>query len=253
MIDNFRYFESALRRDEDQPVFIEGRTDCVHLEDITTRAFSRLFRFVGTQPYVYNDCADMDHLLDAILAADYLGLKNFAQHEVHIVERLRLLLLEDRRRLTAAHLELVATHNAFKNTRVWRTFAKAGVKPFLQESMLELEYTSEKGKKHGRDTTFPGRAPYGEGYFPEVWKSILEHCRDLRRSNKDYAADVMEQLSKTLKRGREDIFGGHDSHTYCEEGHMPALSYSDPLRKEHVAGAHCIDLGSDDVFKGFII
>lgn len=243
LIDNFTYFESALRRGQsNEGVFIEGCTDTVHLEEISTRAFARLFRFVQAEPYVYTDCADLDHLLQAVIAADYLGLKNFSHHEKHICERLRLLLLEDRRKLTAAHLELVPTHDAFKHTRVWEVFAKAAAKPFLMESMLDYEYkpdwlvgcNKQEFKRTGR---YLGRGPYGSCMFPETWESELRHCRDLRRNNKDYNLEVVDWVSWTLTKGRG--YCQECDHQLCmvTEGgpeHMPAITYKEPLAYDYL-------------------
>jgi hypothetical protein len=56
-----------------------------------------------------------------------------------------------------------------------------------------------------------------------TWVSILDHCRQVREGNKDYALDVMKEVGDTLGNGRAK----HDSWAH-EYGRGP-VDYNDPL------------------------
>jgi hypothetical protein len=139
LMDKFKYFSSALQRNNDGPVFVEGKIQAIHIHDVTARSFARLFKWVQADLGVFHDCGTISHLLQAIIAADYLGLEKrfFTGFENYVIERLAVVLLQDRRKLIPTYLDLVETHSAFRNKKIWRFFGKAGVRPFLQEFMKE--------------------------------------------------------------------------------------------------------------------
>lgn len=145
------------------------------------------------------------HLLQVAVAADYLGLDHFAELEAWLNQGFALTVLMDRRKVTQSVLELVRGHDAFRSGLFWRTIIKAGVRPALQEHMLE---------------TCDGLHMLAE------WEKTLKHCRKLRRRrrNAEYAAAVLEEITATLmdgaQRGQQTGLGVDD-----------ALVYRDPLRE----------------------
>jgi hypothetical protein len=156
---------------------------------------------------VFHDCGTISHLLQAIIAADYLGLEkgSFTGFENYVIERLAVVLLQDRRKLIPTYLDLVETHCAFRNKKIWRFFGKAGVRPFLQEFMKEgPDKETDFGAITSRDT-IPRRGHPQQ----EAWLEILRHCAELRKCNKAYALEVTEQVSSTLQLGRRWESGKH--------------------------------------------
>jgi hypothetical protein len=100
------------------------------------------------QPCVYN-CENIDDLLNDVVASANLSVSNYEMYWAAFVKRLRLLLLENRLCLTAYHVKRVKRHHAFWPTPIYTVLAQAAVRPFLQESMLDLEFKQlrEQGKR----------------------------------------------------------------------------------------------------------
>lgn len=223
----FLYFRLALRTHSDtgEAVFAEGDSQQVlHLEDVDIAAFATLHRWVsahatdGSNPmsffWIWAEPAEKDvgHLLRVAVAADYLGLDCFAELEEWLNQGFALSVLEDRRVVTQEVLDMIREHSAFRSGLLWRTIAKAGVRPALQEYVLALP----DGEGHG--------CGHKDGFVE--WEKVLKYCRELRgrKGNAEYAAAVLEEITATLLagslRGQRTGLGG-----------VGALVYRDPLRE----------------------
>ncbi|KAB5580196.1 hypothetical protein GE09DRAFT_1279171 [Coniochaeta sp. 2T2.1] len=226
LVKNFEYFEGALRTNGDQPVFREGLTRCFNFQDISTHTFSFILRWSSFEyMLVSRSRPKVDGLLEALMAADYLGFKVMKQFTNFISARLAVELLLNRRKLTSAHLDLVARHNTSPNrwtNVVWEIFVKAGVRPFVQDFFADLD---ESSIRRWKEDEVPGVGPApGHGDI-EQWKDIVRHCRQLREENDKYALQVGKAVVQMLKEER--LRGVHNTGTGTEGG----LVYVDPLSK----------------------
>ncbi|KAB5551101.1 hypothetical protein GE09DRAFT_1059600 [Coniochaeta sp. 2T2.1] len=187
LVDNFDYFRGALRDHNGQPAFVEGSKGQLHLQDIPAHIFARLIKYVLYPQYLQLNEEDwenmedenLDNLFTLVIAADYLGMNRFADLEEKIAERVALTLLGDRRALSSAHINRLASHNAFKSKLLWDVVVESGVRPILQEHLIE-EYDSDN--------------PYEKS-----WAEQLKHCQQLRDDNIEYAHGVAQRIPNTLK------------------------------------------------------
>ena len=191
LMQNFRYF-----REQAPPAGDKVH----HFQDITTPSFARLVRWTQTNSGSHEDPANpgrdytVQELLDQMIAAHRLGLDNADKFHNHVVCLLATVLLRDRRKLSSEHINLVASHPSFaEDSLVMRVFVRAGLRPFLQSTMLSKEQVMMKS------SAMPGhQSALG-------WNSILQHCRKLRLDNDDYALrvarhadDVMQSVGRTV-------------------------------------------------------
>lgn len=218
---HFRYFETALQMKSNQATFIEGLTCHFHLQEITARGFARLYKtiVINFPESHYEHCDNIDHTLEAIVAADYLGFVAFENYDSLLFPGfISVALMRDRTKLTTAHLQLVASHPAFKSKYIWKVFAKAGVRPCMQAFMLEDNKQSRECLADGHSLMSRPQPGHKD---PEVWRSIIRHYRDLRKNSTGYAAEVLEQVSATLGHGLSNEEGDDAAKT--------KLGYRDPL------------------------
>ncbi|OIW34579.1 hypothetical protein CONLIGDRAFT_626613 [Coniochaeta ligniaria NRRL 30616] len=223
LISNFGYFSRALETREGGAMFIEGQTQHVDLYDISTPVFGRLWKWIldpdrhllGTNNWRVVEDFQLQFYLQTIVAADYLQFRNFEEFEKHIAERLALILLSDRRRLSSDHIKLVHDHTAFKSKLIWRVLVSSGVRMFLQEHLPEK----------GTDSPTIGTDDPGQ------WIATVAHCQDLRTANPGYAISLATHVSETLKAGRdEDEKLQRAPFGYSQfNPTVPAISYTDPL------------------------
>lgn len=91
----------------------------------------------------FPDCHSVDHLLGAVIAADYLLADSWTFSDQVFCACLARILLNSRRSLTLDHISLVQTHPVFvrKNFRadinditLEEVMADAAIKPYLQEN-----------------------------------------------------------------------------------------------------------------------
>jgi hypothetical protein len=234
LTNNFLYFRLALRTQSGtgEAIYAEGERQQVHFEDIDIETFATIHRWVSERavngynhdPYHWVWAKESERevggLLQVAMAADYLGLDHYEELMGWLNRGLALTILEDRRVVTQGVLDLVATHEAFKDKLFWRTLAKAGVRPALQQHMLALQERKAEDCGHKK------------GY--EEWEAILRHCRKLRarKRNVEYAAAVLEEVTATLTagslRGKRTDIGGSGALVYC-----------DPLREVHGNKPYC--------------
>ncbi|KAB5580198.1 hypothetical protein GE09DRAFT_1212650 [Coniochaeta sp. 2T2.1] len=200
LTNRFAYFRSALRKHGDSPTFSEGVTRKICLQDIAAHTFARIARYaLSSKPSDVNfDKAGITEphdtvtsLLDALIAADYLGMDAFTSFEKMLAERLALLLLFSRLSLSSDHTRLIASHTAFRSKLIWRVVVASGVRPFLQEHI-------SPAPDHGCGSD---KIPPPAHCMQSLWKCILVHCRQLRSDDKKYGLDVAAELSTTLKDG----------------------------------------------------
>jgi hypothetical protein len=215
LMQNFQHFRDQVSAE-----------DTVH-HHIATLAFARLVRWTQTSPGSREDPANPDgdytvqDLLDEIIAAHHLGLDDANKFKTHICCLLATILLKDRRKLSSEHLELVTLHPAFsEDDGVMEVFVRAGLRPFLQSTMLSNVpvWNSTRAK--------PGHAKAPD------WISILEHCRQLRKDNKDYALGVAHHVSETLEK--------------CGRALDGSVGFYDTLNDDEVKGRR--ELGFSVVF-----
>lgn len=196
----FKYFKLALQTNGNEPVFVEGNSDHVmHLKEIKAGAFSHMIQYLSNHDdHAYSNCdSSIDMLLEAIVTADYLGMDSpygdFLFFEADIIGFLRTRLLGDHRKVKNKHLQLVETHSAFASGRVWTVLAQAGVRPYLQQYMLDPIFMQKKIAPQCPGDILPQ---------PDEWLRTIKHHRKLRDRNERYALKVMEQVSNTLRQGR---------------------------------------------------
>jgi hypothetical protein len=225
---HFRYFRLALqtRPESREAVFAEGENSRVHLEGIDAGTFATLHRWVSeraTDGYYHHlfrwalssaEDRDVTHLLDVAVAADYLGLEEWARElEVWLNHGIAKTVLDDRRAVTQAVMDFVREHRAFRSGLFWATIVKAGVRPALQEKMLTTSRLFGGGEDGGKWV--------GHRDGIEEWLGVLEHCQRLRRRrrNVEYAAAVLEEVMGTMLAaslrgetvgGRRELLVYHD-------------------------------------------
>lgn len=214
----FKYFALALKT-ENGMAFHEGMTKCVQLREIGAEGFARLLKWLQTHPKGVNDWGinssdSIDHMLQIVIAADYLQLEPdlFRFLEAYIFKCLGNVLLQDRRNLTAAHIELVHSHAAFKSMKIWKRFAAAGVRPFLQQSLL-----------NGADNKLKEKLAPGHRNM-EKWIQIVKHSVDLWKKHDAYALEVMCYVSRTITRGLPIISDPLDCERWAKN--VPDLGFS---------------------------
>lgn len=213
-----KYFRTALQTNGAHAVFVEGDVNhVIHLEEIDAAAFSHLIQYASDKTddaYAY--CAGIDLRLQAIITADYLCLDSpsctFVDFESKMLHLMRTTLLVDHKKINAKHLELVETHSAFMSKRLWCLFAQAGVRPYLQQYMLDSSYKLEDIEE---------LCPTYTTWAPDGWLKVLKHHRKLRNGNERYALKVMEEVSNTLVSGRLDQKHGISN--------QKTVMYTDPL------------------------
>lgn len=163
---------------------MEGVKRQVTLQEVSTGAFGRIIAYTQGKN-AFAGCRTIDHFLDAVMASDYLALEKTGVFEKYVNQHLKGFLLRNRKELTAAHLHLVRNHPAFRSRAIWVTFARAGVRPFLQQYML------------GDD----GRAMPSEDYLAqeslgplEEWRVTVGHFRRLFGQNDFYLRSVGREV-----------------------------------------------------------
>ncbi|KAB5580199.1 hypothetical protein GE09DRAFT_1212651 [Coniochaeta sp. 2T2.1] len=150
--------------------------------------FARLIKYVfdpgslqsNNDDWVNMEHEDLDNLFTLVIAADYLRMNIFADLEEKVAERVALTLLGDRRALSSAHINRLASYNAFRSKLLWEVVMESGVRPILQEHLIE-EYD-------------PNNPHDGQ------WAEQLKHCQQLRAVDLEYAHGVAQRISNTLKR-----------------------------------------------------
>ncbi|KAH8905199.1 hypothetical protein BR93DRAFT_970011 [Coniochaeta sp. PMI_546] len=184
-------------------------------------AFARVVRWTQTDPRSREDPANPtgDHavseLLDQIIAAHHLGLDDLKEFEAHISCLLATILLQDRRKLSSAHIDIVDSHECFeKNSPVMRVLFKAGVRPFLQLTMLS---PAPMWVSHAT----PGHTD------AKVWLEVIRHCRQLRADHKRYALNVAQQTARTLETCSRSLHGD--------------VLFHDPLDGDEMKGRRRLD------------
>jgi hypothetical protein len=214
----FKYFELALKT-ENGMAFHEGMTKCVQLREITAEGFARLLKWLQTYPKAINDWGtnssdSIDHMLQVIIAADYLQLEAdiFRFLEAYVFKCLGNVLLQDRRNLTAAHIKLVYSHAAFKSMRILKRFTAAAVRPFLQQALL-----------NGADNKLKDKLAPGHRNREE-WIQIVKHSVELWKKHDGYALEVMYHVSRTITRGLPIICDPLDCDRWAK--HVPDLGFS---------------------------
>lgn len=180
-----------------QAVLSGGQGHCLNLPKISSESFALLLRHAqNSTPETFADCNDIDQLLQVLIAGKHLGYMKFRVIARLISGRIAVELLLDRRKLTPAHLDLVTLRNTSQfswDKMIWTTFAKAGVRPFVQEFFADLEETS---------AAVTGTGPRPGHRDLEQWRLIVRHCRQLRRENTKYAVEVGELVAQMLRNGR---------------------------------------------------
>jgi hypothetical protein len=78
-------------------------------------------------------------MLDILIAADYLFLEGFDELEDLVNQGLALTLLIDGRHLDSEILDLLKSHPAFRSGLLWVTAVKAGVRPYMQKGVADME------------------------------------------------------------------------------------------------------------------
>ncbi|KAB5551102.1 hypothetical protein GE09DRAFT_1240244 [Coniochaeta sp. 2T2.1] len=196
----FAYFRSALQKHGNSPTFSEGASRKICLQDIAAHTFARIARYaLSPKPSdvkfdnwgITEPHDTVRSLLDALIAADYLGLDAFTSFEKWVAERLALLLLFSRISLTSDHTRLIASHTAFRSKLIWRVVVASGVRPFLQEHMTPAP-------DHGCGSD---KRPSPAHCTQSLWKDNLAHCRQLRADDQEYGLGVAAEISTTLKAG----------------------------------------------------
>jgi len=126
----------------------------------------------------------------------------FTAFQKIIAERLALTLLARRLDLTSDHIQFIASHNAFRSRVIWQVIVSSGVRPFLQEHLLQACGAGQKSSFYINgmlvDYHNCGVAD------PAEWDKTIIHCRQLRNENRDYAFDVTSQVPRVLEAGRDD-------------------------------------------------
>lgn len=226
----FRYFRNALQTKGDESLFVEGEANHeIHLQEIKAEVFSHLFQYVTGDLRHRESCnykltTNITTLLEAIIAADYLHLDceewNFGGFTNSIHGMIRQLLLGDHSKVVVDHVQLVQTHPAFQSKKIWRLFAKAGVRPYLQQYMLFSSHM---------DSELSDLVPIGYQTV-EDWYDVIRHHIKLRQANDQYALEVMKEVSRTLFIGREEQRRSGDEVS-------EAVCYTDPLYKTIEVGS----------------
>jgi hypothetical protein len=195
LVNGFKYFTKALRIAGNQPVFAEGDSCCLQFPEIAAATFGRLLRYAQS-PTVDTllDCTDINRLLQILIAADYLALRLLPLLRDHVCGHLAAILLADRRKLTSAHLFLVDFHRTSITgwaNHVWKLFADAGVRPFLQswhasEGVADLSLL------------YPGNNDVNQ------WVLMVRHCCQLSEESDRYALEVARRVMEMIRNARLD-------------------------------------------------
>jgi len=217
LTQNFDCLRTALMRGPQGPVFSEGVREHIDLASVSLRSFAIIYLYLieykkGQARTAYRMARQepIDELLQASIAADYLGIRDHEGFEACIAECLALILLENRLKLKAQHVELVCDHAAFESPEdIYKVTVCAGVRPFLHRHMLNIDFTP---RKHD---IYPYPRPGHEN--PDTWKRILEHYPCLRRCHEDYDDALATQASETLQTAWEKTRNGY------------RVAYTDPL------------------------
>lgn len=227
LMRNFQYFRTTLKKEDTSPDNnpSEGVHN-VHLENITTVAFARVVRWTQTDPRNREDAANpagdysIDGLLDEMIAAHHLGLDSIKEFEAHTCCLLATILLKDRRKLSSRHINIVESHKDFgKSSLVMKVFARAGVRPFLQSTMLSQAAVFQRLVR-------PGHKDAVE------WLAIIRHCRQLRADNNRYSNMIGKYVARALETASRGISG--------------EVRFHDPLDDDEMKGRRM--LGVDVVF-----
>ncbi|KAB5551104.1 hypothetical protein GE09DRAFT_1240250, partial [Coniochaeta sp. 2T2.1] len=234
LVKGFSYLKGALRANADRPVFLEGQNRSLKFDDISSHTFALLVRY-ALAPYSFTleNCDSVDRLLEALVAGDYLGVTSLIEFTKYGTARLAVELLIDRRKLTSAHLDLVALHNTSSNgwaRAVWHMFVKAGARPTAQDFYADLEKDSPLRRDFKGGVS--GASPRPGHKDVEEWIDIVRHCRRLRKASGNYALQVGDSVVEMLKEKR---LARHGTAT----GSTLGLSYFDPLSK--VDGISCYE------------
>jgi hypothetical protein len=218
---HFKYFKTALQMNGAHAVFVEGEVNhVIHLEEIDAAAFSHLIQYASDLvDGAYANSQGLDLLIQAIITADYLGLDSprctLARFESDMLYLMRKSLLYDHKIINAKHLDLAENHSAFMNKKLWCLLAQAGVRPYIQQYMLDSSDKLEDIEK---------LCPTYSTWAPDGWLMVLKHHRKLRNGNEQYALKVMKEVSKALHRT-----GWLDWHSEGEISDQNTVLYEEPL------------------------
>ena len=205
---NFHYFEAGLSEGRARPgerSFMEGSTQHFFLENITSKAFTRIITYIEKRTRLGIDHREglgyrpevVDDLLKAVIAADYLGLKDFDKFEKYLAERLAFSIAMNRLRLTPDVLLLVVDHRAFRSGIFWDVLVKAAVRVLLR---VDGEHQLERAKRIELLNAFTADDQLGKC----DWTEIRAHYRKLKIMFPWYKDAVEVAAAQTLSLREEN-------------------------------------------------
>jgi hypothetical protein len=223
----FAYFRAALSRQSGKRKFAEGETKLFHFDNITSQAFARIFTYIERK-YRRGDIYGEDFqyrpetvhdLLQAVIAADYLGLVDFDKFEAYIAERLAFTLVMNRLRLNPAVLLLVTQHHAFRSGVLWDVCVKAGVRVQLQVRKEERpKYCRWKHADAFTADEYMGKC---------TWEDIRNHYAKMEKELPWYADGVQQAVRQTLRlRERRVEKDGKMMRAYRDPCEDPMFEYT---------------------------
>jgi hypothetical protein len=229
LVPHFHYFAGALRIRGQGLQFKECHTRHFDLQLVSAGDFAIILRWIMNQLEIggwtcqkrggtFKGCENLNHLLRAQIAADYLQLvelENFVAW--HIRDMVTIALLRDRCKLKPAHIRLVQAHPAFRRLMTpWasycsyiETFCQAMVRPLLED----------RNGTYG-DTNNPDPSALRINLVSESreeWRAIVRHCQDLCDSNVAFAQHVVLCVADHLDKAKEGLLSCYLQPLYCPD------------------------------------
>lgn len=222
----FAYFKAALSTLSGVPKFVEGDSKHFQFDNITSQAFARILIYIERKRRLGRKYGENFHyraepvhdLIQAVIAADYLCMRDFRHFEAYIAERLAFALVMGRLNLTPAVLLLVTEHVAFRSGLLWDVCVKAAVRVRLQ---------AHKDKKTNNLYNWEHEDAYTADEHLDccTWEEIRAHYAEMEKLFPWYSDAVRQAVHQTLvlREKVADRYHATTFHTYCED---PLFEYT---------------------------